>query len=234
MLHINVQHGEYMAPRTTTGLNTVTRRRPDGTVVSHYYDRKTGTPLGTDRESAIATARSGIMAESVVPLSGRLASGIYDHRLALGDAGEWLVRSELVASGLIVATPNSGARYDFAIDDGCRFWRMQVKTRLGGGHTACSFMLFSRGAGVKPEPMNYHLRGVDLFAFVNWHERAVIFRCAKEVGDARAVHIPTRLFRGLPSVADRWKAITEVINSGATAVALHNEVDAQHDQSWGL
>lgn len=39
-----------------TGINTVTRRKPDGSVVRHYYDRRTKRYLGTDREAAIAAA----------------------------------------------------------------------------------------------------------------------------------------------------------------------------------
>jgi integrase len=39
-----------------TGINTVTRRRPDGTVVRHFYDRRTKLYLGTDRDRAIAAA----------------------------------------------------------------------------------------------------------------------------------------------------------------------------------
>jgi integrase len=39
-----------------TGINTVTRKQPDGTIVRHYYDRITRRYLGTDREAAIATA----------------------------------------------------------------------------------------------------------------------------------------------------------------------------------
>lgn len=39
-----------------TGINTVTRRQPDGTVVRHYYDRRTRLYLGTDRDKAIAAA----------------------------------------------------------------------------------------------------------------------------------------------------------------------------------
>lgn len=40
-----------------TGINTVTRRQPDGSVVRHFYDRTTKRYLGTDREAAIAAAK---------------------------------------------------------------------------------------------------------------------------------------------------------------------------------
>lgn len=39
-----------------TGINTVTRHRPDGSVVRHYYDRRTRLYLGTDRDAAIEAA----------------------------------------------------------------------------------------------------------------------------------------------------------------------------------
>jgi integrase len=42
--------------RRQTGINTVSRKRPDGTVVRHYYDRRTRHYLGTDRDAAIAAA----------------------------------------------------------------------------------------------------------------------------------------------------------------------------------
>ncbi len=42
--------------RRQTGINTVTRKRSDGTVVRHYYDRRTRHYLGTDRDAAIAAA----------------------------------------------------------------------------------------------------------------------------------------------------------------------------------
>lgn len=45
-----------MAPPRQTGINTVTRKRPDGSRVRHYYDRKSGHYLGTDRDKAIAQA----------------------------------------------------------------------------------------------------------------------------------------------------------------------------------
>lgn len=45
-----------MAPRRTTGINTVTRKRPDGSSFSVYYDRRTGANLGIDRDKAIAAA----------------------------------------------------------------------------------------------------------------------------------------------------------------------------------
>ena len=45
-----------MAPPRKTGLNTVTRKRADGTVERHYYDRRTKRYLGTDREKALADA----------------------------------------------------------------------------------------------------------------------------------------------------------------------------------
>lgn len=45
-----------MAPPRRTGLNSVTRKRPDGSVVKVYYDRQTGANLGTDRDKAIAAA----------------------------------------------------------------------------------------------------------------------------------------------------------------------------------
>lgn len=47
-----------MAPNRQTGINTVTRKRPDGSVVRHYYDRLTRRYLGTDRDKAIAAALS--------------------------------------------------------------------------------------------------------------------------------------------------------------------------------
>ena len=42
-----------MAQRRS-GLNTVTRKRPDGSTVRHYYDRATGRALGTDKDAALA------------------------------------------------------------------------------------------------------------------------------------------------------------------------------------
>jgi integrase len=35
-----------------SGLNVARKKRPDGSVVTYYYDRATGKPLGTDREAA--------------------------------------------------------------------------------------------------------------------------------------------------------------------------------------
>lgn len=40
-----------------TGINTVTRRKPDGSIVRHFYDRKTRQYLGTDRDAAIAAVQ---------------------------------------------------------------------------------------------------------------------------------------------------------------------------------
>lgn len=45
-----------VAPPRRTGLNTVTRRRADGTVQRHYYDRQSGQYLGIDRDAAIKAA----------------------------------------------------------------------------------------------------------------------------------------------------------------------------------
>lgn len=45
-----------MAPPRRTGINTVTRKRPDGTKVKVYYDRQTGHNLGSDRDAAIVAA----------------------------------------------------------------------------------------------------------------------------------------------------------------------------------
>ena len=39
-----------------TGINTVTRRQPDGSIVRHFYDRRTRQYLGTDRDKAIEAA----------------------------------------------------------------------------------------------------------------------------------------------------------------------------------
>ena len=39
-----------------TGINTVTRRQPDGSVVRHFYDRRSRLYLGTDRDKAIEAA----------------------------------------------------------------------------------------------------------------------------------------------------------------------------------
>jgi integrase len=41
-------------PRQPPGLNTVTKRRPDGTVVRYYYDRTSGLFLGHDKDAALA------------------------------------------------------------------------------------------------------------------------------------------------------------------------------------
>ncbi len=47
-----------MAPPRKTGINTVTRKQPDGTRARHYYDRASGRYLGTDRDKAIDAALS--------------------------------------------------------------------------------------------------------------------------------------------------------------------------------
>lgn len=47
-----------MAPPRKTGINTVTRKQPDGTIVRQFYDRRTGRHLGTDRDKAIEAALS--------------------------------------------------------------------------------------------------------------------------------------------------------------------------------
>ncbi len=39
-----------------TGINTVTRKQADGSVVQHYYNRRTRRYLGTDRDAAIEAA----------------------------------------------------------------------------------------------------------------------------------------------------------------------------------
>lgn len=45
-----------MARPRQTGLNTVTRKLPDGTTTRTYYHARTRTPLGTDRNVALARA----------------------------------------------------------------------------------------------------------------------------------------------------------------------------------
>jgi hypothetical protein len=46
-------------PRPRTGLKTVARRRPDGTLLrTDYYHRATGAYLGSDREAALRAARA--------------------------------------------------------------------------------------------------------------------------------------------------------------------------------
>jgi hypothetical protein len=47
-----------VAPPRRTGINTVTRKQPDGSIVRQFYDRRTGRPLGTDRDEAIEAALS--------------------------------------------------------------------------------------------------------------------------------------------------------------------------------
>jgi hypothetical protein len=42
-----------VAPPLRTGINTVTRKQRDGSVVRHYYDRATKQYLGTDKQKAI-------------------------------------------------------------------------------------------------------------------------------------------------------------------------------------
>ena len=42
-----------------SGLNTVTKRRPDGSVVRYFYDRATGANLGNDRAAAEARVKQG-------------------------------------------------------------------------------------------------------------------------------------------------------------------------------
>ena len=69
-------------PRPRSGLNVVRKKRPDGTTIEYFYDRKTGTFLGHDREAAIArnvqdgqaaaaeTIPPGSMAELIVEYLG--------------------------------------------------------------------------------------------------------------------------------------------------------------------
>lgn len=145
-----------------TGINTVTRRNPDGSVRRQFYHRESGNYLGDDKEKAIQAALD-VDATRLprVALSMRIPEAAHDHRLALGEAGELLVRAELLAAGLIVCAPSPGAAYDFAVDDGIRFWRVQVKTRMIDSSKQCQFFLFARGKGVKPTPRNYGNYALD-------------------------------------------------------------------------
>lgn len=54
-----------MPPSRRTGLNVVTKRRPDGTTIRYFYDRSNGQFLGHDKEAAeAAIARAGETSES--------------------------------------------------------------------------------------------------------------------------------------------------------------------------
>jgi integrase len=47
-----------MARPRGSGLKVVRKRRPDGSVIEYYYDRRTGLPLGHDREVALLRTTS--------------------------------------------------------------------------------------------------------------------------------------------------------------------------------
>jgi hypothetical protein len=200
-----------MAPPRRTGINTVTRVLKDGSKTRIYYDRGSGERLGEDRNAAIAAALGGSIPEGpLVRPSGRISArvhrAIYDHRLALGAAGEAFVQSELVAAGLIVCTPSSGAPYDIIVDDGERLWRVEVKTRSGVGRRT-TFLLFSRGKGVAPVARNYHNHGVDILALVNWSYRAVFFVDARAAEGEKTIVVPNAEFANASSIGLSWENV---------------------------
>ncbi len=58
-----------MAPPRTSGLRVVRKKRPDGSSIDYFYDRKTGKPLGHDREAALARVADDRAAETIDPNS---------------------------------------------------------------------------------------------------------------------------------------------------------------------
>lgn len=229
MLHIEWQQESRLAPRITTGLNTVTRTRPDGTRMAFYYDRKTGIPLGSDRDAAIAAAKSRSL-HLEIPRSGRAEDPIHDHRLGLGDAGEHLAKAELMAAGFIICEPVAGAAYDFVVDDGHRFWRVQVKTRMCDNVIKASFTFATRGGKGKPLPREYHLQGIDILALVNWRERVVVFCDAKHAEGLTQISLPLTAFCRLECAAIRWAKLTKELTERATAAVAHQAPDSPQPQ----
>lgn len=223
-----------MRTAVKTGINTVTRVMPDGTKVFRYYNRKTGIFLGFDRDAAIQEALSGPPKENLefaVRLRDPIVqTGLQDVRLSVGNAGEMLAMAELSMGGLIVLHPNTNTAYDFAVDDGNGFWRVQVKTKKSEAPAVkgvCHFQLARRSNGIVLP--NYHARGIDIIAFVYWPWRAIILKRASDLTKASLFSLPVRSFHELSPVVTRWEKMTNAMRGPGVATAEQQACNAVAD-----